>query len=99
MSLWFETALLPQGWTSRVRLMLADGRIARIETGVEARAGDERHAIAVPGLCNVHSHAFQRGMAGLAETRGPEGDNFWTWREVMYRFLDRLTPADRAANA
>jgi formiminoglutamate deiminase len=48
--------------------------------------------MAISGLCNVHSHGFQRGMAGLAEVRGPEGDNFWTWREVMYRFLDRLDP-------
>jgi formiminoglutamate deiminase len=99
MTLWFETALLPQGWTERVRLSIADGRIARIESGVEARAGDERHAIAIPGLSNVHSHAFQRGMAGLAETRGPANDNFWTWREVMYRFLDRLMPQDIEAIA
>ena len=99
MTLWFQSALLPQGWSERVRLSIADGRIARIETGVEARAGDERHAIAVPGLCNVHSHAFQRGMAGLAETRGPANDNFWTWREVMYRFLDRLSPDDVEAIA
>ncbi len=41
---------------------------------------------------NLHSHAFQRGMAGLAETRGPSGDSFWTWREVMYRFVERLDP-------
>ncbi|HXL99919.1 MAG TPA: formimidoylglutamate deiminase [Rhizomicrobium sp.] len=99
MSLWFQSALLPQGWTESVRLQIAGGRIARIETAVAAGAGDERHAVAVPGLCNVHSHAFQRGMAGLAETRGPANDNFWTWREVMYRFLDRLTPDDVEAIA
>jgi formimidoylglutamate deiminase len=104
MSLWFQTALLPEGWTPRVRLALAHGRIARIETGVEPGAGDERHAIGMPGLSNLHSHAFQRGMAGLAETRGPKsaedgGDNFWTWREVMYRFLDRLSPEDVEAIA
>jgi formiminoglutamate deiminase len=92
MPLWFQTALLPQGWAESVRLSIADGRIARIEAGVEADANDERHAIGLPGLCNVHSHGFQRGMAGLAEVRGPQGDNFWTWREVMYRFLDRLDP-------
>jgi formimidoylglutamate deiminase len=66
---------------------------------VAPATGDERHAIAIPGLSNVHSHAFQRGMAGLAEIRGPENDNFWTWREVMYRFLDRLTPDDIEAIA
>jgi formiminoglutamate deiminase len=104
MALWFETALLPQGWAAKVRIEIARGRIARIESGVEPAAGDERHAIAIPGLCNVHSHAFQRGMAGLAEIRGPKsaeegGDNFWTWREVMYRFLDRLSPEDVEAIA
>jgi len=92
MALWFGTALLPDGWASSVRLTVADGRFARIESGATAQPDDERHAIAIPGLCNVHSHGFQRGMAGLAEVRGPAGDNFWTWREVMYRFLDRLTP-------
>jgi formimidoylglutamate deiminase len=88
----FDSALLPQGWVGDVRLTIAAGRIAALETGAKPEPGDERHAIALPGLANVHSHAFQRGMAGLAEVRGPEGDNFWTWREVMYRFLDRLDP-------
>ncbi|HYD44737.1 MAG TPA: formimidoylglutamate deiminase, partial [Phenylobacterium sp.] len=57
------------------------------------------HACAVPGLANLHSHAFQRAMAGLTETRGPAADNFWTWREWMYRFLDRLRPQDVRAIA
>jgi formimidoylglutamate deiminase len=92
--LWFETALLPTGWARDVRLTVGDGLIVRVETGVPPGADDERHAVAIPGLANLHSHGFQRGMAGLAETRGPEGDNFWTWREVMYRFLDRLGPDD-----
>ncbi|MBS0504012.1 MAG: formimidoylglutamate deiminase [Proteobacteria bacterium] len=95
--LWFETALLPDGWADRVRVTIADGRVASIETGVEPGADAERHAIAIPGLCNVHSHGFQRGMAGLAETRGLPHDDFWSWREVMYRFLDRLEPEDIAA--
>jgi formimidoylglutamate deiminase len=92
MPLWFETALLPQGWTDGVRLSLADGRIGQVEAGLKADSQDERHAVGLPGLCNVHSHGFQRGMAGLAEARGPQGDNFWTWREVMYRCLNRLDP-------
>lgn len=95
--LWFETALLPAGWADRVRITIADGKIATIEAGVDAEVNDERHAIAIPGLCNVHSHGFQRGMAGLAETRGLPHDDFWSWREVMYRFLDRMTPDDIAA--
>lgn len=92
--LWFETALLEHGWEDGVSLEVADGRISRIATGLAPEPRAERHSIAVPGLCNLHSHAFQRGMAGLAETRGPSSDNFWTWREIMYHFLDRLTPDD-----
>ncbi len=90
--LWFGEALLPQGWTRDVRIDVADGRIAKIETGVARAPDDEAHAVAVPGMPNLHSHAFQRGMAGLAETRGPSGDSFWTWREVMYRFVEALDP-------
>ena len=97
--LWFQSALTPQGWARDVQITVKDGRIAELATDVPAQPGDERHAVAMPGLANVHSHAFQRGMAGLAETRGPEGDNFWTWREVMYRFLDRLTPEEVEAIA
>ncbi|MEH3145701.1 MAG: formimidoylglutamate deiminase [Methylobacterium frigidaeris] len=97
--LWFRSALLPGGWARDVRITVEGGRIAAVAAGVAPEAGDERHGIAVPGLSNLHSHAFQRGMAGLAETRGPERDTFWTWREVMYRFLDRLTPEDNEAVA
>jgi formimidoylglutamate deiminase len=92
--LWFEEARLADGWARRVRLRIADGRIAAIERDVAPGPQDAAHGLALPGLCNVHSHAFQRGMAGLAERRGPADDDFWTWREVMYRFLDRLTPDD-----
>lgn len=93
-TLWFERALLPQGWVRHVRIGLANGRIASVETGVDPASTDERLAAGLPGLCNVHSHGFQRGMAGLSERRGRPDDDFWTWREVMYRFLDRLTPDD-----
>ena len=92
--LWFKAALLESGWAERVRLTLDDGTIARIETDAAPEPDDERGGIALPGLCNVHSHGFQRGMAGLTEYRGPTRDNFWTWRQLMYRFLDRLAPAD-----
>ncbi|QNA85835.1 formimidoylglutamate deiminase [Sphingomonas sp. So64.6b] len=95
--LWFEHILLPQGWADRVRIGVVDGRIASIETGIDALAKDDRHGTGVPGLCNVHSHGFQRGMAGLSERRGRPDDDFWSWREVMYRFLDRLGPDDIAA--
>jgi formimidoylglutamate deiminase len=76
----------------------ADGTIA----AVTPRSGEIAERIAglvVPGMPNLHSHAFQRAMAGLAERAGPEGDNFWRWREVMYRFLSVLTPEDIEAIA
>jgi len=98
-SLWFQSALLFEGWSNNVRITFGENAIQKIETGVAPASGDERHGIAVPGLANVHSHAFQRGMAGLAEIRGPAHDNLWTWREVMYRFLDRLMPEDVEAIA
>jgi formiminoglutamate deiminase len=97
--LFFDQALLPEGWARAVRLTLADGRIERVEIGAEPESADERHAIAIPGMPNVHSHAFQRGMAGLTERGSPAGDNFWTWREVMYSFALRMTPDDIEAIA
>ncbi len=90
-TLWFRTALLPQGWADDVRVSIADGRIRAIEAGV-ARGEDAGGDVALPGVANVHSHAFQRAMAGLTEARGPTDDDFWTWRELMYRFLDRGGP-------
>jgi len=98
-SLFFDRALLPDGWAQDVRITLAGGRIATLETNAAPAPGDERHGCALPGLPNLHSHAFQRGMAGLAETRGPTGDSFWTWRDIMYRFVARMTPDDVQAIA
>lgn len=95
--LWFENALLPDGWARRVRIGISGGGIASVEADVAPLPGDERYGAALPGLCNVHSHGFQRGMAGLSERRGRPDDDFWSWREVMYQFLDRLTPDDIAA--
>ena len=92
-SLFFDRALLPHGWAAGVRLTVRAGRIARIETDVTPQKGDVRQGCAVPGMPNLHTHAFQRAMAGLAERRGGSDDSFWTWREVMYRSLDRMTPA------
>ncbi|PQM26278.1 formimidoylglutamate deiminase [Sphingopyxis lindanitolerans] len=99
MALWCEQAWLPDGWCGHVRLTLEQGRISGIETGIDAAPGDERHAIFLPGLPNLHSHAFQRGMAGLAERAGTGADSFWTWREAMYHFVDRLDPEGMQAIA
>ena len=69
-----------------------EGRIVELAPG-GSREGCERVAgWAIPGVPNLHSHSFQRAMAGLAEGRGP--NSFWSWREVMYSFLERLTPDD-----
>lgn len=93
-SIFLQQALLPEGWAADVRLEIEAGVIRAVTPGAAPAPGDARHAIGVPGLPNLHSHAFQRGMAGLSEARGPAADSFWTWREVMYRFLGRMTPDD-----
>ena len=100
-SLWFEQALLGETWASDVRITVADGLIASVKTGVARAASDRGGGVAIPGVANVHSHAFQRAMAGLTEGRGPEGgpdgasdDDFWSWRQLMYRFLDRGGPEE-----
>jgi formiminoglutamate deiminase len=92
-------ALTPQGWRSDARLIIEAGEIRAIEIGVPPQPGDERCGLLIPGMPNLHSHAFQRGMAGLAETRGPTADNFWTWREAMYRFALAMSPDDVEAVA
>jgi formimidoylglutamate deiminase len=98
--LFVTEALLETGWARDVLIGIEGRTIASIQVGVPAPASAERfEGAAVPGAANVHSHAFQRAMAGLAERRGPDDDDFWTWREVMYRFLARLTPDDVEAIA
>jgi formiminoglutamate deiminase len=85
-------ALLPHGWNTDVRVSITDGKIGSIEIGVAAQVSDESVHTAIPGMPNLHSHAFQRGMAGLAERRGPSTDSFWTWRELMYQCALTMTP-------
>lgn len=95
--IWAERALLPEGWAEDVCVTVDRGRIAGVETGV---TGGSRVGLLLPALANLHSHAFQRAMAGLSEAKGPEPrDTFWTWRQIMYRFLDHLTPEDVEAIA
>jgi formimidoylglutamate deiminase len=98
-SLHFAEALLPTGWARNVRVELADGCFAQVTPDAPPQPADARYAAALPGLPNLHSHAFQRGMAGLAERRGASSDSFWTWREAMYRFVDRIGPDDLLAIA
>ncbi|MFZ5792126.1 MAG: formimidoylglutamate deiminase [Pseudomonadota bacterium] len=97
--LFFDHALLPSGWAKNIAIDVEGGIIRTVEANATPRGRERLPGIALPGLPNLHSHTFQRGMAGLAETRGPEGDSFWTWRQVMYRFLRDLTPDDVEAIA
>jgi formimidoylglutamate deiminase len=96
-SLFFRHALLPLGWAENVMVHILAGHIVRIETAVEANG--PAHGIALAGMANLHSHSFQRAMAGLTEIRGETQDSFWTWRELMYRFALRMTPDDVEAVA
>ncbi|MDI1287350.1 MAG: formimidoylglutamate deiminase [Reyranella sp.] len=97
-----ETALTPQGWKHDLVVGIDHGVITAIEPAGQS-AADRISGVVVPGLPNLHSHAFQRAMAGLTERRGTgtgaETDSFWTWREQMYRFVDRLTPDETEAIA
>jgi len=87
-------AFLPGGWQDAVRLTLEGGTIACVDIGVEANQADERLALVIPGLCNAHSHAFQRALAGHTEQRSPAGrDSFWTWREKMYELAGAVDAA------
>ncbi len=99
-----QAALLPAGWAADV-LIEADaaGAIAAVTPGAAPSAGAAARRLrgaVIPGVPNLHSHAFQRAMAGRAERRSPEGrDSFWTWRETMYRFAGLLAPEDAEAVA
>ncbi|MCR9178002.1 MAG: formimidoylglutamate deiminase [Alphaproteobacteria bacterium] len=90
--IWAKQALLSSGWAEDVALEIgADGRIAGVRE--HQAPGGTRVDLVLPAPANSHSHAFQRAMAGLTERRGTDRtDSFWTWRRLMFRFLDRLTP-------
>ncbi len=97
-------AWLPQGWVSDVGIEIDSGRYLKgalldvrevtPDTDVESLG----HWV-LPGMPNLHSHAFQRAMAGLAERQGDPADSFWSWREVMYAFAGKLGPEQLRAIA
>lgn len=90
--IWAKRALVNGNWADDVCITVdPDGRIATVTPG--APAAGTRVGLLVPAPTNCHSHAFQRAMAGLTEARGPDAtDSFWTWRKLMFRFLDQLDP-------
>lgn len=88
-----RSALLPDGWADGVAIRVDEaGLIADINPGTPPAKDAARLGTVVPGLANLHSHSFQRAMAGLTERRGEGEDSFWSWRQLMYAFNDRLTP-------
>ena len=94
-------ALLPTGWARNVLIAWdGAGRIAQVTPGATAPAGVPTAAgPVIPGMPNLHSHAFQRAFAGLTEYRGQAEDSFWSWRNLMYRFAQRITPESLEAIA
>ena len=92
--IWCPLCLLPSGWAEGVLLEVDDaGTIRRIETGAPAAGNTQLPGAVIPGMPNLHSHAFQRAMAGLTErSGGEERSDFWSWRRTMYSFVGRLTP-------
>jgi formimidoylglutamate deiminase len=96
----FDNLLLPTGWAENVLVDVDDaGWISAVASDTDPAGSAVHVPIGLPGIPNCHSHAFQRAMAGLTETRGNSDDSFWTWRDLMYRFVDRIRPEDLMAIA
>src|ERR1044072_444292 len=88
-----EQALLPDGWARNGAIGVdSDGTITQVETGATAGGAQRANGPVLPGMVNLHSHAFQRAMAGLTEVALNPDDSFWSWRELMYRLVGRLQP-------
>jgi formimidoylglutamate deiminase len=99
-ALWAEAALLPEGFAADVRLEIdSRGDLLAVLPGADPVGAERLAGVVLPGMPNLHSHAFQRAMAGLAERLAPGEASFWTWREVMYRFLERIGPDELTAIA
>ena len=98
--LWAEAALLPAGFAEAVRMEVdARGDLTAVEAGAGRADAERLSGVVLPGMPNLHSHAFQRAIAGRAERLAPGEASFWTWREVMYRFLERVGPDELRAIA
>jgi formimidoylglutamate deiminase len=101
-SLLAEYAYLPDGWRRNVLLEWnADGMLTAVTPDSTAATLGVAHAAGpvLPGMPNLHSHAFQRAMAGLTEYRANATDTFWSWRDLMYRFAARISPEGLGAIA
>ncbi len=88
-------ALLPSGWANNVQIEIdGHGNIAEVITDAQPGRAEHAGGALIPGMPNLHSHAFQRAMAGRTEARDPAGDDFWSWRTLMYRFVERIGPKE-----
>jgi len=94
-----DFAWLPHGWGANARIDIADGRFSTVAEESERGAATALGRFVLPGMPNLHSHAFQRAMAGLAERQTHAEDSFWTWRVTMYAFAGRIGPDDLRAIA
>ncbi len=94
-----KRALLATGWAQNVRIGVAQGCISEIAHDQTAQLGDQHLDTVLPAMANLHSHSFQRAMAGMTEHRHAGKDSFWTWRDLMYRFTAHLGPEDIEAIA
>ncbi len=101
MEFFARRALLPSGWAGDVRIACdARGAVAEVAPGAAPGGARRLSGHVIPGVPNLHSHSFQRAMAGRAERRSPDGrDSFWTWRAAMYRVALRITPEQAEAVA
>lgn len=86
-------ALTSKGWQRDVLLGLEAGKIATVTADAKLPQGVPAFDVLLPGMSNVHSHAFQRAFAGLTE-KASGNDNFWSWREAMYHFANTLRPQE-----
>ena len=85
--------LLPEGWQTNVRLEISDmGNITDMELNGSATGAKIIEGFVIPGMPNLHSHAFQRAMSGLSEFAVPGENDFWSWRETMYRIANIISP-------
>ena len=85
-------ALLPEGWAENVIITIIDSHITGVIKSAVQQPNDTLVSALLPALSNLHSHAFQRAMAGMTEHRIAGRYSFWTWRDLMYRFAARMTP-------
>ncbi len=93
-------ALLATGWQENVLIATdAAGNISALTPNSAPGAATPLAGAVIPAMANLHSHAFQRAMAGLAEVAGDPQDSFWTWRDLMYRMVQRLSPEQVGAIA